>query len=280
MTPTRKCSFGGCGGKRKAWGLCGAHYWQQRAGKVLASIHRRDPNKKCLFKNCKNEYRVRELCSAHYSQQQRGKPLTPIGSSKLPPLNPKEVPEQLRAAFDFNAQEQRKEKDGAFRWRIPRICVKCKCRKKLLVSRIRHCLKKGTLTGTCLLCCQPKGPANCSWKGGRIRTTQGYILAYAPDHPHATGTGYIPEHRLVMEKIKGRYLLPAPDETVHHKNGIRDNNRPENLELRVGAGSHPQGILPEDAPHCPTCVCAERNASASRLQKLSLCELRAATADD
>lgn len=71
-------------------------------------------------------------------------------------------------------------------------------------------------------------------KGGI--NADGYRLLYRPGHPNAAKTGRIAEHRAVMSEMLGRPLYP--DETVHHKNGDRLDNRPENLELWV-TNHHP-----------------------------------------
>ena len=67
------------------------------------------------------------------------------------------------------------------------------------------------------------------WKGGEIKDARGYVWSYAPDHPNknAMGKGYVKRSRLLMEKKIGRYL--TKNEAVHHINGIRDDDRIENL---------------------------------------------------
>lgn len=85
-----------------------------------------------------------------------------------------------------------------------------------------------------------RGPANHNWKGGRKRSGQGYIKILRPTHPNPDNMGYVPEHRLIMEEHLDRFLLP--EETVHHKNGIRNDNRIENLELWRGKHSNEQRV--------------------------------------
>jgi transposase len=77
---------------------------------------------------------------------------------------------------------------------------------------------------------------NYFWAGGERREKEGYILLKSPNHPHATASGYVREHRLVMEKVVGRYLRPS--EVVHHRDGNPRNNAPDNLELFSSNAAH------------------------------------------
>lgn len=75
----------------------------------------------------------------------------------------------------------------------------------------------------------------------RATTSHGYVRVKSPNHPRAHGQR-VYEHILVMEDTLGRCLIPG--ENVHHKNGVKDDNRPENLEL--WSRHQPTGCRVED----------------------------------
>lgn len=71
---------------------------------------------------------------------------------------------------------------------------------------------------------------------------QGYVLVPMPNHPNARKSNRVPEHRLIMSTYLGRAL--RKNESVHHKNGVKSDNRIENLELWLV--SQPPGQRPTD----------------------------------
>src|ERR1043165_3889088 len=121
------------------------------------------------------------------------------------------------------------ERNGFSTWRC-----QCDCGNEVVV-------RSGNLrigdTKTCGASVHRRGKNNPQWNGGRGKHSKGYIVLRGITRIDGNYSKGVLEHVFVMESHLGRRLFS--DETVHHKNGVRDDNRIENLELRVGY--HPQG---------------------------------------
>jgi len=85
----------------------------------------------------------------------------------------------------------------------------------------------------------------------RSLTTKGYVSLFMPEHPAASKQGRVMEHRVVMEKQLARLL--RADEVVHHRNGIKDDNRPENLEVMPKRIHDRRPKKPPRVHTCPEC---------------------------
>src|SRR4030042_5745029 len=133
---------------------------------------------------------------------------------------------------------------------LSKVLCKCGCGQELsykskrqLKQNAKYCKEVGFIRGH-----QFRGYRHHSWNGGKSITYHGYIDIYMPEHPFASQRGYVREHRLVMEKHLGRYLLSH--ESIHHINGIPNDNRIENLVVltRSGHGFYhsPNKFSPEE----------------------------------
>lgn len=105
-----------------------------------------------------------------------------------------------------------------------------------------HLLKGKPVSIRCNSCAtkQRKGSKNNNWRGGRRKDGKGYIYIVINSTNFfasmRSNRGYVFEHRLIMAQHLGRCL--TSNEIVHHINGIKDDNRIENLQLIDGNGKH------------------------------------------
>jgi hypothetical protein len=110
-----------------------------------------------------------------------------------------------------------------------KTCPQCGNKKDFYAIRCRSCtVWKKPLLGK-------KGSSHPTWKGGQMIDRDGYIKTYAPDHPFPRKSGYVYEHVRIVEISIGRRI--KPDESVHHRNHDKKDNRLENLQI-VKRGDH------------------------------------------
>ena len=94
-------------------------------------------------------------------------------------------------------------------------------------QKISDTLKRKGIKPTQRFC--ERGDKHPSWKGGVTKDSHGYVMIKTFGHHRADGRNYVKRSVLVAEKKIGRKL--TKEEIVHHINRIKDDDRPENLQV-------------------------------------------------
>ena len=168
----------------------------------------------CTIEECNSKLWAKDMCLSHYNRIIRREKLCSVKDCGMPKL----------AKNLCSSHYARLNKFGDIREDVP-------FQKKNQSCQFPGCVRKHNSKGW------------CSFHRQQIR--RGEELSLEPKRA-PNGTGHINnygyrmigkdkiykfEHRIVLEQMLGRPLFK--DENVHHINGVRDDNRPENLELWI-----------------------------------------------
>jgi hypothetical protein len=224
-----QCKVPKCHRESHGNGYCLMHFKRIRAKGEPGSPFPRRTFKVCSVGGCGKKHHAKRFCALHfYRFKTHG---DPFGGRTFCVVNHKcsvkGCGKKNHARGYCAAHFCKFRKYGDPLYSLPKRKKKCKigCCKKTVIARglcDKH-YRRWKTHGNATLSERP------NYGTGRFTTEAGYVMVRMPDHPNAGQTGYVSEHVLVMARILGRPLRYP--ETVHHKNGIRDDNRPSNLEL-------------------------------------------------
>lgn len=238
-SPKWVCSVEGCERPRRAKGLCSMHYQRQRTVGV-----------ECSIDGCGNKMHAKGMCQKHYNLARRvGRVCSVEGCDETVHAREWCVMHYSRVLkYGDPGEADRRRRAEAAPCKVEGCELSAKSRQDLCSHHARMKRLYGTEAGTfrthkkCVVCGSdatygPKSSDHCGEhyvdfvKGevvaGRIkgrRGRNGYETVSIFKKNYSV-------HRIVMEDLMGRPLHPY--EEVHHINGVRDDNRPENLELWV-----------------------------------------------
>ena len=234
------CSFPGCTNRARSKFLCGAHRRQQTKGEELRPLRPASymVEQVCSFPDCKSPATAKFLCGAHRRQQLKGQELQPLRQSLKGKICSFPGCETRASAKSLCNNHRRQQLNGEelrpLRQSLKgKVCSFPGCERAVRSTIFCGGHYSQHVRGTKLRPLRPKP------SGDGFITASGYkVLSLTIDGKRQQR----PEHRLVMEELIGRPL--RREESVHHINGLRADNRPENLEL--WSSSHPQGQRVED----------------------------------
>lgn len=248
----KTCVIEGCERRHKARGWCDLHYnrWQ-RLGDPRAHLapYESPRPKVCTVKGCEAETRTGSLCGFHYSRwRQHGDPeaggrrrrgrRTPALPCSVDGCTANAI---CRGWCGKHYAKWTKYGDPLGRHQPQTGCLVDGCdRKHFGVGYCKlhwrrwkrhgdplfHHFERLAAERTRLDWRSLEDVAKIPWS---THDQSGYVRGVWPEHPNAKNSSQIAEHTAVMAAVLGRPLRDG--ETVHHINGVRYDNRPENLEL-------------------------------------------------